>query len=463
MHHHGLIKLRDPAIINESTASPDYEFLKIDVSRTHRINFCHPAYPPGDEILFTLSAFDHPEGGIHHGFALSVCAIVADNCEGGFLSLTREGGPIEAGLDDVLPTGHDYFYHVPYPNDAENHDDRNPTKPYKWPAVTNFQDWKFPHRMPEVWTRCNSSMPQILPSGTASQSNYTLAVRTRDVSCRITQHYTGTEVAHLCPESERDWFISNNMQQYKTNLNSDSAHLLKDPGNMLLIRSDLHKPFDDRLFIFFPKGSEGSLVVHMLQQTPDLSQLYHNVEIHPVPHCCPEFLFARFAWSVFPLLGGFLSRRAPRFVVTVNAETGERTPKEISDLRPLQAKAATSRSRSPQKRPRQAEDADELASVSEDDRPTKRRKGAVCDDSSSCSGIDTPPPPSHSPQRHSKGFEWYPGSAALEALRQQAIVAQRPSNYLIEVEHGEEVQGSYWKTSLSKELEDIGFEIIGDY
>jgi hypothetical protein len=201
--------------------------------------------------------------------------------------------------------------------------------------------------------------------------------------------------------------LSNNMQQYKTNLNSDSAHLLKDPGNMLLIRSDLHKPFDDRLFMFFPKG--------------DLSQLYHNVEIHPVPHCCPEFLFARFAWSVFPLLGGFLSRRAPRFVVTVNAETGERTPKEISDLRPLQAKAATSRSRSPQKRPRLAEDDVELASVNEDDRPTKRHKGAVCDDSSSLSGIDTPPPPSHPPRRHSKSFEWYPGSAAFEALRQQAI------------------------------------------
>ncbi|KAH9203149.1 hypothetical protein DL95DRAFT_321966, partial [Leptodontidium sp. 2 PMI_412] len=111
-----LIKLRDPAIINESTASPDYEFLKIDVSRTHRINFSYLAYPPGDEILFTLSAFDHPEGGIHHELVLSVCAIVTDNCEGSFLSLTREGGRIEAGLDDVLATGHDYFYHVPHPN-----------------------------------------------------------------------------------------------------------------------------------------------------------------------------------------------------------------------------------------------------------------------------------------------------------------------------------------------------------
>jgi hypothetical protein len=41
-------------------------------------------------------------------------------------------------------------------------------------------------------------------------------------------------------------------------------------------------------------------------------------------------------------------------------------------------------------------------------------------------------------------------------------VQQRPSNYLIEVEHGEEEQGSYRKTSLIKELEDMGFEIFGD-
>jgi hypothetical protein len=38
---------------------------------------------------------------------------------------------------------------------------------------------------------------------------------------------TGTnfKVAHHCPKSELDWFILNNMQQYKMNLNSDSPRL----------------------------------------------------------------------------------------------------------------------------------------------------------------------------------------------------------------------------------------------
>jgi hypothetical protein len=211
--------------------------------------------------------------------------------------------------------------------------------------------------MPEIWTRWrNSSPPQILPSVTGSQSNYTLVVRMCDALCRITQYQTGTEVAHLCPENERDWFIANNMQQYKTNLNS--AHLLKDPGNMFLIRSDLHKSFDDRSFVFFPKGPQGSLVLHTLQQVDDLSQIFHNVQLHPIPHCCPELLFTRFAWSIFPLLTGFFYRRVPRYVVTVE-ETGKRTAREVFDTKELQDTAAKSRSRSPKKRMRAAEPGDD--------------------------------------------------------------------------------------------------------
>jgi hypothetical protein len=100
------------------------------------------------------------------------------------------------------------------------------------------------------------------------------------------------------------------MQQYKTNLKSDFAHPLKDPDNMLLIRLNLHKPSNDRLFVFFPKGTQSSLVVHTLRQTPDLSQLYSNVQLHPIPHFRLEFLLARFAWSIFLLLGGPTSSKA---------------------------------------------------------------------------------------------------------------------------------------------------------
>ena len=335
--------------------------------------------------------------------------------------------------------------------------------PYKWPVVPTFQDWKFPNRMPEVWTRWRgSSRPQIL-LGTASQSSYTTLVRARDFSCRITQHCTGTEVAHLCPESERDWFIANNMQQYKTNLNS--AHLLKDPGNMLLIRSDLHKSFDDRSFVFFPKGPQGSLVLHTLQQIDDLSQIFHNVQLHPI-HCCPEFLLTRFAWSIFPFLTGFLCRHVPRYVVTVDEEIGERAAKEVFDAKHLQDRAVRSRSKSLKKRERALEpgndelaDNDGLASCdastssqskhSTDENQSLKRQKRNSHNSSSSLEVPTSPP-----HLTKNGFEWYPGSTRFDMLREQALSLQRPSNF-----HEQRKT----KMGLREELEDMGFEILDDF
>jgi hypothetical protein len=459
--------------------------MKADVSHPHRINICHPAYAPGDDVLLELSALDHPEGGIHHGFALSLCAIIANNCDG-YLTTTRYGNRIEVGFDDVLKAEHDYYYHIPHPGECVNgrrfwrassvltsaqagepieQIDHSTIVPYKWPIVPTFQDWKFPNTTPEVWTRWhNSSRPQILPFSTASQWNYTSTVRIRDVSCRITQHYTGTEVAHLCPESERNWFIANNMQQYRANLNSDFAHLLKGPGNMFLIRSDLHKSFDDRLFVFFPKGPQGSLVLHTLQQVPDLSQIYHNVQLHPIPHCCPEFLLTRFAWSIFPLLTDFFYRRVPRYVVTVE-ETGKRTAREVFDTKELQDRAAKSRSRSLKKRMRAGDDEladnDGLASYdgsaspqssankhsTDENQPPKRQKRKSYNSSSS---LEVPTSPPHL----KNGFEWYPGSTHFDMLREQALALQRPFNF-----HNEQKGG---EMSLREQLEDLGFEILDD-
>jgi hypothetical protein len=79
---------------------------------TLRINFRHPAYEPGDDLLFTLYAWDHAEGGLHYGLAHTACAIVAGNRHDGYLSATRNGLPLAAGDDSVLRLG-DYYFHVP--------------------------------------------------------------------------------------------------------------------------------------------------------------------------------------------------------------------------------------------------------------------------------------------------------------------------------------------------------------
>jgi len=92
------------------------------------------------------------------------------------------------------------------------------------------------------------------------------------------------------------------MAMWSTDLTSDPNNLLNDLSNVILLRSDLHTAFDDRKFVLYPKADDG-YVVHMLEPTPDIGQLYHNVKTHPLLQCNPRFLYARFAWALFPLLG----------------------------------------------------------------------------------------------------------------------------------------------------------------
>jgi hypothetical protein len=107
-------------------------------------------------------------------------------------------------------------------------------------------------------------------------------------------------VAHLIPEHERQWFLSNSMTTWNTDLTLDSDNLLRDLSNAVLLRSDTHTAFDQRKFVFFPKDSAG-FVLHLLEPTADIGQLYHNTRLN-ISQCSLEFLFARFAWSIFPSL-----------------------------------------------------------------------------------------------------------------------------------------------------------------
>jgi hypothetical protein len=197
----------------------------------------------------------------------------------------------------------------------------------------------------------------------------------------------------------------------------------------------------------------------------DLNQIFHNVQLHPIPRCCPEFLLTRFAWSIFPLLTGFLCRCVPRYVVIVD-EKGNRTAREVSDTKQLQDRVAKSRSRSPKNRMRATEpgddelaDNDGLASCdgsaspqssaskhSSDENQSPKRK------SYSSSSLEVPA--SH-PHLTKNGFEWYPGSNRFDILRKQALALQRPSNF-----HNEKKKR---KMSLREELEDMGFEILDDF
>jgi hypothetical protein len=131
----------------------------------------------------------------------------------------------------------------------------------------------------------------------------------------MSAHEEGCEMAHLCPRSEDEWFHMNEMHRYIYDVQRPRTGAINDVGNVMLLRSDLHTAFDQMKFVFVPKLSSTnaqSIVTHLLAPSVELRRLYHNTELHRIGGIPREFLFARFAWSIFPFLEGFLHDGVPR-------------------------------------------------------------------------------------------------------------------------------------------------------
>ncbi|KAI4115050.1 MAG: hypothetical protein LQ345_004282 [Seirophora villosa] len=80
----------------------------------------------------------------------------------------------------------------------------------------------------------------------------------------------------------------------------------------MLLRADLHRAFDNRRFTFLPK-KECTLVTHVFE-SESLRVIYHNVALN-TSYNAPEYLFARFAWTILPLVKQFLRRRRNRLLL----------------------------------------------------------------------------------------------------------------------------------------------------
>lgn len=131
----------------------------------------------------------------------------------------------------------------------------------------------------------------------------------------------------------KEWFISNAMGQYA----SDPARGIADMANIAVMRSDIHSMFDASRFAIVPKPSAGSsipsagstsyaLAVHVLNEGFDeLTSLYHNVAIQSssADVFSSEFIFARFALSLFPLIQSFIDSPAPRHLAVSKLDTSE--------------------------------------------------------------------------------------------------------------------------------------------
>ncbi|KAH0555675.1 hypothetical protein GP486_006379 [Trichoglossum hirsutum] len=220
---------------------------------------------------------------------------------------------------------------------------------------------------------------------TTAQTNISARVNQRDFSCRISDHKDCTSCVHIVPKTEYEWFTSNGMDLYNLEVQPSGLSIMDDIRNVLRLRHDLHFDFDNKKFVFVPKpiptqlssllpnstspdrvsGSGSSrplsFVTHVLKPTHELGRLYHNTLLHPTPGVRPEFILARFAWTIFPSVTPFLERGIPRSLIRLSA-SGEQIKYEIVETDGYACRviagippssAASSRTSSPKKRQRQ--------------------------------------------------------------------------------------------------------------
>ncbi|KUI60915.1 hypothetical protein VP1G_11240 [Cytospora mali] len=218
-----------------------------------------------------------------------------------------------------------------------------------YPIVPSFEDWRFPHnRLPSEWKLPHNPPSQLPIPSPAEQTSpsHTFQAQNR---CCLTDFRMGTSECHLIPSEKRDWFGMNGMAEYASCLTGT----VDDEANIVILRADLHQLFDQRRFAIVPKpsatlpssGTPSSTfsahahAIHVLdngEETGEFPDLYQNASIQRgyVDKLSREFLFARSAWALVPLLRSFLETPVSRrLAVIVNKDENKDKPTRIlSDL-----------------------------------------------------------------------------------------------------------------------------------
>ncbi|KAF4490457.1 HNH endonuclease domain containing protein, partial [Fusarium agapanthi] len=288
--------------------------------------FYHPGYQDGHDLLLSLPALD--AGGIHHETARIACAILAACRFDGYFSTSKNGPKIPDRPDDILQNKKYYFC-------IEDG--------IKYPIVPSFDNFQCPRELPESW------LGELAPIEPGVYRD----ARERDNGCRITGSSLPTELAHIIPQAQSEWWQKNLMYTYVAN--PDESFDAKCPDNTLLLRCDMHKMWDDNRFAILPKA--GGWYTHMLlnSNTTELEQEYHNLQLQPLRGVSRHFLFCRFAFAILAK-SAFLRQRIRRKLVILDDRSGSSKVREMSvdeykELISLTARG-TSRSTSPTKRQR---------------------------------------------------------------------------------------------------------------
>ncbi|KAK4152387.1 hypothetical protein C8A00DRAFT_44544 [Chaetomidium leptoderma] len=331
-----------PASLITSASQPD-------------IDFVHPGYDGDFTSATFLSLPRLDDGGVCFDTALAACGLIACNQWSGFFSTDKPGqSRVDRPSDGILRDHPYYYFHLPTSSDPP-FPSPSPSPPY--PIIPRFSDWSFPHHdLPAHWTRLQ------LQTNTNIQP---MVVGQRAGFCVATNYSHGVDVAHCVPSNEREWWDLNQMDRYgRPSALLFSTQPQDAPANLVPLRSDFHRVFDERHLCFVPKEVEDGeppqiqtrLLIHVVVPSSNgqVAGLWHNRALHALPPgLSKECLFARFAYTILSpsvFSSSFLSgATVARRLCTRDPETqipGVRMEGPANCRRIMR----TARSRSPRKR-----------------------------------------------------------------------------------------------------------------
>ena len=296
----------------------------------------HPGYEDDPDPLIVLAGYDRDgeKKGLHFGTALLICIILSGRSDG-YFTAEQNGNRLTQDDDSLLEEG-TYYYQVP--NDPQ------------YPIYLSFRHWKFPHDdLPQAYTHSapSSSLPGAL---TLVVTNSTPEVMTRDKRCVVSRRQDLKEKAHLCPKQEKDWFKKNHMRSYIRNQYADPDDAIDHPTNAVAMRKELHTAFNQKVFVLVMK--ENTWTTHFLRPTYEFGDEYHNMSVTINPGVSTQFLLARLAWAVFPLVKQFLVSGLNRWVKICSVDKTGRTTWIREYLHLSSISAHFTRTPSPNKRQR---------------------------------------------------------------------------------------------------------------
>ncbi|KAI1129581.1 hypothetical protein F5Y10DRAFT_237894 [Nemania abortiva] len=322
-----------------------------------RIRIRHPGYSKyrgSEDLLFQFAALDHVdepssrEGiwGAHYGTIITACGIITNNAfDQVYLSKDVYGKEHATTHHGILEHGN-YWLQL---RGRELPDPQDPTsthqgdKFHQYPIVPSFWNWSFPHgKLPAEWQQQHNPPTHLQLSDSEEEEQDEEVDR-----CYLANLQIGIEKAHLVPTAHYIWMNQNGMDQY---CEEPTSFPVDSKRNIISLMANLRTVFNSGAFVIVPKPSSSTLMtngqssvdsqpiinptpttnptsstnpaltpepqlyafaVHVLsfhQDAKDFGKLYHNLTIQPkyIRKFAREYLFARFAWAIFPFLNNFL-------------------------------------------------------------------------------------------------------------------------------------------------------------